>query len=266
MTEERLPAASLITSEDWEIINDITVYVYSANPYPELNIIIRKLAKMIPFSHSFSNLTNDDNKNVEFFAYQSDDIPVEHLELYRTHYIHYDFVLWYSASPKEMSIRESDLIVEKYMAESIFMKEWMEPIGAYYGAMSNIAAGGYSYGNITLYRSKEEGNFTDREIAIMETVNHHLCLRLRTLFPNGLRRNSFDRNKNIYKITYHLTDRESEVIQLVLDGVTRKDLSKSLYISENTLKKHLNNIYSKMNVRNFEELLMIVRPGIRYMK
>ncbi|MBE5991686.1 MAG: helix-turn-helix transcriptional regulator [Paenibacillaceae bacterium] len=266
MNTNKEAESTMISTEDWGIINEITASIYTTQPYPDLSQIIEKLKEIIPYSHSFSCLISDDNKNIEFFSYQSKDIPPAHIELYRTQYINYDFILWYSVSPKEMTFRESDIVVEKYMAESIFMKEWLEPINAYYGAVSNIVADNYSYGNICLYRSKEEGNFSDREMAILKTINHHLCLRFKDIFPKGIQRSSFDQSKSLYKSTYHLTDREFEIVQLICDGVTRKDLAERLFISGNTLKKHLNNIYSKINIKNFEELLMTVRPGIKYIK
>lgn len=247
---------NLISANDWIEIDKITEYIYSAEPFPKLEKVTSLLKTLIQYSHSFSNLISNEKNSIDFFDYQSNDISEEYIRLYAEKYIHYDFILWYSASPKEISFRESDIIVEKYMAESIFMKEWLEPIGAYYGAMSIIAGNRFSYGNICLYRSKEEGNFSDRDIAILKTVNHHLCKRYGNLFPNGLRKNSFNENKDILKASFHLTDREMDIIHLIFDGVSRKKLSEQLFISENTLKKHLNNIYNKIDVSGFSEMVL----------
>ncbi|MDT3426205.1 DNA-binding CsgD family transcriptional regulator [Paenibacillus forsythiae] len=45
-----------------------------------------------------------------------------------------------------------------------------------------------------------------------------------------------------------LTKREKEVAKLVLDGFSNSQVAKSLYISEITVKKHLNSIYSKLGI------------------
>lgn len=253
-----------ISANDWCIMNEIISDIYTAVPYPHLNSIIRKLQTIIPFSHSISCLIGNNEGNVEFFMYKSDDIPEEHIQLYCKKYIHYDFILWYCAVPKELTFRESDIIVEKYMAESLFMKEWLLPINAYYGAVINTAGNDYSYCNICLYRSKTEGDFSDKELAILKVINSHLCNRFKELFPNGIQRSSFDKNIDLFSSVYHLTKREAEVIQLVFSGTLRHDLAKELFISENTVKKHLNSIYQKMNIQNFEELIKIVKPGIKY--
>ncbi|MEM8614362.1 MAG: LuxR C-terminal-related transcriptional regulator [Cyanobacteria bacterium P01_H01_bin.105] len=50
---------------------------------------------------------------------------------------------------------------------------------------------------------------------------------------------------------YSLTTRETDVWCLKRLGKSYKDIAKSLYISENTVKKHLKNIYSKKEQSNW---------------
>ena len=47
-----------------------------------------------------------------------------------------------------------------------------------------------------------------------------------------------------------LTTKEEEVLRLVADGSTNKDIASSLYISENTVKYHLRNIMEKLHFKN----------------
>jgi DNA-binding NarL/FixJ family response regulator len=47
-----------------------------------------------------------------------------------------------------------------------------------------------------------------------------------------------------------LTKKELEVLGLVGTGATNKEISVSLYISENTVKYHVRNIMNKLQVRN----------------
>lgn len=47
-----------------------------------------------------------------------------------------------------------------------------------------------------------------------------------------------------------LTPRESEVLQLVAQGATNKEIADSLFISENTVKTHLQNIMEKLHLAN----------------
>ena len=43
--------------------------------------------------------------------------------------------------------------------------------------------------------------------------------------------------------------------QLSLPALTYKDIARGLFLSENTVKYHVKNIYSKVNVRNKIELM-----------
>lgn len=52
-----------------------------------------------------------------------------------------------------------------------------------------------------------------------------------------------------------LTQREQEVLQLVLDGKSNKAIAAELAISENTVKTHVKNILSKYNVSSRSELI-----------
>ncbi|HSI98571.1 MAG TPA: response regulator transcription factor [Gaiellaceae bacterium] len=47
-----------------------------------------------------------------------------------------------------------------------------------------------------------------------------------------------------------LTAREREVLQLVSEGATNKEIAKSLYLSEHTVNFHMKNILSKLHLRN----------------
>jgi DNA-binding CsgD family transcriptional regulator len=54
-----------------------------------------------------------------------------------------------------------------------------------------------------------------------------------------------------------LTEKEFEVVNLLLRGYTYKVIAESLYISENTIKYHVKNIYQKLNINNKMELIRI---------
>jgi len=48
----------------------------------------------------------------------------------------------------------------------------------------------------------------------------------------------------------NLTKREVRVLKLVASGKTNKEIAKRLFVSEKTVKNHLNHIYRKMGVKN----------------
>lgn len=56
-------------------------------------------------------------------------------------------------------------------------------------------------------------------------------------------------------IRYQLTTREKEIAVLICRGSSYKQIADSLYISERTVTKHVQNIFEKVNVSNKLELL-----------
>ncbi|UCD31000.1 MAG: response regulator transcription factor, partial [Desulfobacterales bacterium] len=52
------------------------------------------------------------------------------------------------------------------------------------------------------------------------------------------------------KIHAHLTQREKEVLQLIAEGKGNKEIADMLYISTETVKSHVKNIFKKFRVKN----------------
>lgn len=61
-----------------------------------------------------------------------------------------------------------------------------------------------------------------------------------------------------------LSDRESEILQLVSQGKSNKQIASELFISVNTVKVHISNIFQKIQVRSrTEATLYAIEHGIR---
>jgi DNA-binding NarL/FixJ family response regulator len=60
-----------------------------------------------------------------------------------------------------------------------------------------------------------------------------------------------------------LTDREVGILKLVAEGLTNKEISEKLVISENTVKIHLRNILEKLQLKNrIQAAVYAVRQGM----
>lgn len=60
----------------------------------------------------------------------------------------------------------------------------------------------------------------------------------------------------------NLTDRENEIVELLFTGRTYKMIAEELYLSENTIKTHIKNIYSKYNVQSKVELIKKLQKNL----
>lgn len=60
-----------------------------------------------------------------------------------------------------------------------------------------------------------------------------------------------------------LTPREKEVLVLIRDGLTNREIAKKLFLSEKTVKNHLNNIFKKIEVSDrTNAALYAIKNGI----
>lgn len=64
----------------------------------------------------------------------------------------------------------------------------------------------------------------------------------------------FPQETSITKADTPLSARELEVLQLVAKGLSNRDISAQLFISEHTVKSHLKNILSKLHLKNRVQL------------
>ena len=60
-----------------------------------------------------------------------------------------------------------------------------------------------------------------------------------------------------------LSPREAEIVDLVMRGYSNHEIEKLLFISLETVKKHVSNIYRKLDVKNRVQLSNLVQNRLR---
>lgn len=56
-----------------------------------------------------------------------------------------------------------------------------------------------------------------------------------------------------------LTERETELMVLLARGLSNKEIADTLFVTENTVKKHLNNVYTKLHVTRRTQAVLKAR-------
>ena len=103
------------------------------------------------------------------------------------------------------------------------------------------------------FKMRKERQIRDQEDEIVKLTNKVAQVLQRDVTPL-----SMDNLNRHLKIA--LTEREYEVLALVTDGMSNREIAKQLYLSVNTIKFHLKNIYTKLDVKNRMEAVQKVRP------
>ena len=61
---------------------------------------------------------------------------------------------------------------------------------------------------------------------------------------------------------YNISPREREIVKLILEGKSNKDIEDLLYISQPTVKSHIYSSYRKMKVKNRLELIHLIQKSV----
>ena len=72
---------------------------------------------------------------------------------------------------------------------------------------------------------------------------------------------SNNRLTDYFKQKYHITEKQSEIIEFIIEGVTYKQIAEKLFISPKTVDNHVQNIYKKLNVNSKMQLSNFVRSN-----
>ncbi len=165
-----------------------------------------------------------------------------------------DYRKWVFLATESTVFKESEMYPEEKRNQTIIHQKLHIPKKIYYCLQLSLVYHSCFLGVVSLYRTKDEGDFLENEVFILNLIKDHLALRL---YPNIHSKTSFSpKSPKIteYEKKYEMTKKEIEVLELLLKGHTNDEISAFLYISPNTLRKHLTHIYKKIGISSRWEL------------
>jgi NarL family two-component system response regulator LiaR len=58
-----------------------------------------------------------------------------------------------------------------------------------------------------------------------------------------------------------ITDRELEILQLIAQGLSNKEIAERLYVSENTVKTHASRVFDKLNAKRRTQAVQLAKEA-----
>lgn len=246
----------MLKETEWNTINNILLEIYAIR---NIDIMAEKLLKvlrmLIPYTSGYfvvldSNQSIQDDKS--FFIGFDEQKKKEYIE----HFYEKDYSRYvYDIITETTVYRDTDIMEEEVRTKTEFYRHFLMPLKIPYGAGILLMRDKKLIGIINLFRNKELGDFKDKDIYILDVLKKHLANITYNLLHDGIGVKNLESKLEKLYDDYHLSDREKEVIRLLRQGKSNLDISDEMMISLSTVKKHVYNIYSKLNVKTRTQLL-----------
>lgn len=241
------------------LLNDIIYKIYTIEDFDEMRkSVLEFLQYLIPYPLSSFFLASTkvpyELENPVFTG-----LDDKYSQRYSERYQDLDYTRWTFAAPAAQAYRETDLLQEEVRVNAPYYKTMFVDSGMHYSAIVTIIHEGVFLGCINLLRPKEDGDFTDEEMFFLDMLKGHLGYRLYQSLQKKKECEKPYPSKEELMERYGLTDRETEIVYLLLDGVSKASICSQLCISPNTLKKHTLNIYKKLEVKSWRELFALLK-------
>lgn len=143
------------------------------------------------------------------------------------------------------AFRDSDLFSEHELLETPVYREIYLPAGYRYVLRIGLMHDSAVLGQYAFLNSPQRGEFTDEAVDICNVLSDHLALKLHSLRASAATDRTDARPDADTPGRALLSQRERQVAQLVIDGLSDKEAADRLGISISTVRKHISKLYSK---------------------
>lgn len=243
-----------LETNDWLLLNSMIYKIYTMENLDEMRMqILEQLKMLIDFDSADFYLASPDGANrltSPLFMNCTDDMSDQYEE------IDYSRGILYSG--KTLIYRETDIISDDKRVETDYYKKIYKPNHWHYSLQMILAREKEFVGCITFYRTIGKDDFEYDDIFILDILKEHLAYRLYKQKKSG---DSPGGKLTVAAASekYALTRREHSVLRMLMDGKDNASICEELMITDNTLKKHVLNIYRKLGVNNRVGLFKMIK-------
>ncbi|MCR4712577.1 MAG: helix-turn-helix transcriptional regulator [Clostridia bacterium] len=241
---------------DWKKVNEFLLACGQVHdPQSFVAAILEYAVELAPFDQA-AVFFFDANQNI--YKQHMQNFPSSMVNTYLEHYAYQpDSGTWTARQEHREKPGVVDLSLIDWTSEAgTFVNDYIRPLGIRYSVTTVF----YDlYGNYRTALSMDrltKKPFTERELRNLYYAIPHL---------NNLHKNFYyelaSAQKHLGRFSSensNLTKREAEIANLLCQGVSPANISKSLYISPATTYKHIANIYEKLGISSQRELLALM--------
>jgi len=147
----------------------------------------------------------------------------------------------YETKEKDEKIKQ--LAYEKYLEKKTSRKNFLRMIGI---GIFSVLMVSFLYLFFNLKRKNQDLELEQKNSEIQKYLLKINSLENKVLADEGKPETDLDEKLK----DLELTKRERDVLKLVMEGHSNEEISQKMFISKNTVKSHVKNIYNKLDVKN----------------
>jgi DNA-binding CsgD family transcriptional regulator len=133
--------------------------------------------------------------------------------------------------------RVSDLLPDREFRQTGIYADLFKPVGSQHELFVCLDGGAPQRTVRLLFDRAPGSDFSERDVAVVTLLRPHLQA-------------AYDRAERRRRGVLPLTGRQREILQLVATGCSNRQIARRLVVSEATVRKHLENIFSRLEVNN----------------
>lgn len=251
----------MLDKNQFLIYNEIIHSMYKCHNLEDLKyMFFSKLKMLIPFSYASILLYHIDEKNSQVSFNTPICFPEYFIDAENEYIKHSDKdnLFWLMHSKESTLIRESDVLDEKTRVNSYIYKHCYSQYKIFDTLQYSITYDGRILGVLTLFRTRIDGIFTDEDMFYLRLCGTHLNLVINQMLEN--KKSVYSKSEADIEVLaqkYSLTNREMQLLSMVYQYYNIDEMASELEITENTVQKHLQNLFRKMNVTSRWDILRI---------
>ena len=133
--------------------------------------------------------------------------------------------------------RVSDLLSDREYRQTGLYADLVKPLGLQHELFVCLDGGAAQRTVRLLFDRAPGSDFSERDVAVVTLLRPHLQA-------------AYDRAERRRRGVLPLTERQREILQLVATGYSNREIAGRLYVSESTVRKHLENIFRRLEVNS----------------
>ncbi len=245
-------------ANDWVIFNNITYQIHQISDFDAMcRNFLEQAHLLMHFDAAVFYYSSEKAlpllQNAVCYRYP-DATAKQYIDSYQQE----DFSRGMLMGGKSMVYRESDIFSDEERVQTACYQRFSREEGFHHSVHILPAFQGKVLAKISFYRKLGESDFLYDDVFLLDMFKEHLSLRIARYYEERTRQHE---KLSIPECEqrYRLTARETTILGMLMQGLPNDEICTQLCITNNTLKKHILNLYKKLHIRNRTQLFKMVR-------